>query len=74
MPVTTGPQVLEMLRSESATSSIPVMFLTNKSDKESVMTVLNLKPEKYLLKTMTKQELLENIDDFFKNKKIEESI
>lgn len=74
MPVTTGPQVLEMLRSESATSSIPVMFLTNKSDKESVMTVLNLKPVKYLLKTMTKQELLENIDDFFKNKKIEESI
>ncbi|MBP5324579.1 MAG: response regulator [Pseudobutyrivibrio sp.] len=74
MPVTTGPQVLEMLRSESATSSIPVMFLTNKSDKESVMTVLNLKPVKYLLKTMTKQELLENIDDFFKNKKIEDSI
>ena len=69
MPVTTGPQVLEMLKSESATASIPVMFLTNKSDKDSVMQVLNLKPEKYLLKTMTKQELLANIDDYFQNQK-----
>ncbi len=30
MPVTTGPQVLEMIRSESATGTIPVMFLTGK--------------------------------------------
>ena len=45
MPVTTGPKVLEMLRSEPSTSDIPVMFLTVKSDKESVMQVLSLKPD-----------------------------
>ena len=70
MPVTTGPKVLEMLRSEPATSSIPVMFLTVKSDKESVMQVLSLKPEKYLLKTMRPAELLANIDEFFEQQKI----
>ncbi len=70
MPVTTGPQVLEMLRSEPSTSSIPVMFLTVKGDKESVMQVINLKPEKYLLKTMPPTELLANIDEFFEKQKI----
>ena len=34
MPVTSGPQVLEMIRSEAGTSSIPVFFLTGKEDKE----------------------------------------
>lgn len=70
MPVTTGPQVLQMLRSEPATSEIPVMFLTVKSDKESVMNVVALKPEKYLLKTMPPAELIANIDEFFEKQKI----
>ncbi len=70
MPVTTGPQVLKMLRSESATSNIPVMFLTVKSDKESVMQVIDLKPEKYLLKTMPPAELIANIDAFFEMQKV----
>ena len=69
MPVTTGPQVLQMLKSESATSDIPVMFLTNKGDKESVMNVVTLKPEKYLLKTMPPAELISNIDEFFEKQK-----
>ena len=65
MPVTSGPQVLEMLRSDPDTSSIPVMFLTGKSDKESVMAVLSLKPEGYFLKTIEKNELLEKLDQYF---------
>ncbi len=69
MPVTTGPKVLEMLRSESSTSDIPVMFLTNKGDKESVLNVVALKPEKYLLKTMPPAELIANIDEFFEKQK-----
>ena len=70
MPITTGPKVLEMLRSEVGTSNIPVMFLTNKSDKESVMQVLSLKPEKYLLKTMPPEELIASIDEFFEKQKL----
>ncbi len=65
MPVTSGPQVLEMLRSEEETKNIPVMFLTGKSDKESVMAVVALKPEGYFLKTIGKGELMEKLDEFF---------
>ena len=73
MPVTTGPQVLEMLRSEHETASIPVIFLTGKSDKASVMQVVDLKPEGYLLKSrMDRNELLDKLKDFFsKNGKID---
>ena len=65
MPVTSGPQVLEMLRSDDETKSIPVMFLTGKSDKESVMQVVSLKPEGYFLKNIQKDELLDKLNEFF---------
>ena len=65
MPVASGPQVLEMLRSDPATKDLPVMFLTAKNDRESVMSVMGLKPEKYLLKTMPPDVLLRNIEEFF---------
>ena len=54
-----------MLRSDEETRNIPVMFLTGKSDKESVMKVVALKPEGYFLKTIQKEELLENLKEFF---------
>ena len=66
MPVTSGPKVLEMLRSDEDTRSIPVMFLTGRGDKESVMKVLSLKPEGYFLKTIEKKELLQNLEEFFR--------
>ncbi|MCR5777806.1 MAG: response regulator [Lachnospiraceae bacterium] len=69
MPVTSGPKVLEMLRSDPETADIPVIFLTGKSDKESVMSVVALKPEGYFLKTIKKNELLENLNDFFIKRK-----
>ena len=69
MPVTSGPKVLEMLRSDDETKDIPVMFLTGKSDKESVMEVVALKPEGYFLKTIEKQDLLNNLEKFFKKDK-----
>ena len=65
MPVTSGPQVLEMLRNDEETKKIPVMFLTGKSDKESVMAVVALKPEGYFLKNIQKEELLEKLQEFF---------
>ncbi len=65
MPVVTGAKVLEMIRSEVSTASLPVMFLTSKGDRESVMEVLKLKPEGYLLKTMTPGEILKALEEFF---------
>ena len=65
MPITSGPQVLEMIRSDKETASIPVFFLTGRNDKESVMQVVNLKPEGYLLKTIEKPALLAKLEQFF---------
>ena len=65
MPVTDGPQVLEMLRADNDTKNIPVMFLTGRDDKESVMAVLALNPQGYFLKTIGKEELLNKLKVFF---------
>jgi len=65
MPVINGKQVLEMIRSESEFSDIPVMFLTSKNDKESIQQVLSLKPEGYILKTTKPEQIVQMIDEFF---------
>ena len=65
MPVTSGPQVLEMIKSEPQTADIPVMFLTGKNDKESIVKVLALKPADYLLKTIDRKGLTEKLEHFF---------
>lgn len=69
MPVVDGRQVLEMMRTEMEFSDIPVIFLTGKSDKESVLKVMELKPEGYLLKTMPPEEIVRAIDEFFVKRK-----
>ena len=66
MPIANGPQVLSMLKNDSETGQIPVMFLTGHGDKESVMSVIGLNPVDYLLKTIDKETLLAKLDAFFK--------
>ncbi len=68
MPVTNGPKVLEMLRSDPETENIPVIFLTGKSDKASVMEVVALKADGYLLKSIEKEDLLKQIRIFFEKR------
>ncbi|MBQ8147472.1 MAG: response regulator [Lachnospiraceae bacterium] len=69
MPVCDGKQVLEMIRSESEFSGIPVIFLTNKNDKASVLNVSALKPDGYLLKTMEPNQIVKSIDEYFEKRK-----
>ena len=69
MPVCSGPQMLQMLRSETRTESIPVIFLTSKGDRESVREVLSLRPQGYLLKTMAFDQIIESIDKYFATEK-----
>lgn len=68
MPAANGLQVFEMLRSEPRTEHIPVIFLTNKDSKEIVMRILYARPEKYILKNQSAEEIVHSIDDFFKGK------
>lgn len=65
MPIVDGPQVLEMLRSEPCTESIPVVFLTGVKTKEGVSRAAALKPEGYLLKSTPKETLMHFLQDFF---------
>ncbi|MBE6014936.1 MAG: response regulator [Lachnospiraceae bacterium] len=65
MPIVDGPQVLEMLRSESATKDIPVIFLTGVGTRESVTRVMALKPSGYILKTTTREDLRNKLKEFF---------
>lgn len=65
MPVADGSKILQMLRGDEVTKDIPVIFLTGKNDKNTVMQVIDLKPTDYLLKTIGKAELLKKLSDFF---------
>lgn len=69
MPIVDGKQVLEMIRAEKEFSDMPVIFLTSKDDKESVMQVMALKPAGYLLKTLEPAKIVQAVDDFFERQK-----
>lgn len=69
MPVVDGSQVLEMIRSETEFCDVPVIFLTSKNDKASIMKVMELKPEGYLLKTMEPGKIVQEIDNFFEKQR-----
>lgn len=68
MPVVDGRQVLEMIRTETEFCDMPVIFLTSKNDRESIMKVMELKPEGYLLKSMEPQQIMQEIDTFFEKR------
>ena len=65
MPVVSGPQVFEMMKNEPETCNIPVIFLTGVGDPASVSKVIALKPAGYMLKSATREDLLNKLIDFF---------
>ena len=65
MPVCDGKQVLEMIRAEEELANIPVIFLTGRTDRESVRNVVALKPAGYLPKSMKSDEIKKNIKAYF---------
>lgn len=64
MPIVDGKQVMQMIREDSDFRRVPIIFLTGKNDAETVMKVMELKPDGYLLKTMEPKKLHKAIDDF----------
>ena len=65
MPICSGPDLLELIRADSSNADIPVMFLTGKGDRESVNKVLSLHPQGYMLKTITRPDMLKTLAEFF---------
>ena len=65
MPEMNGPQVLEALRANDETAKIPVMFLTAKSDSDSIAKIDALKTQGHMLKTLPLREIKAMIQKFF---------
>ena len=59
MPGINGSQVLQMLRREPSTKNIPVIFLTGVGTAEEVKQVLAMKPDGYILKSTSREQILE---------------
>lgn len=68
MPVCDGPQTFQMIKAEEKTKNIPIFFLTGMSDELHVKQAMALKPEGYILKSCTAEELKNRIGEYFGNK------
>ncbi len=65
MPVMSGAQFFKIIKSDDATASIPVYFLTGKDDDNGVAEINALNPEGCIFKTKTPDEVREIIASFF---------
>ncbi len=62
MPVVDGKQTLEMIRSDEDLKDIPVIFLTGVNDQNHIKAVLALKPDRYLLKPVVPDKIIDAIE------------
>ena len=64
MPEMDGPEMLKTMREDRALKDIPIIFLTGLSDRDKVVeTLVDLKPQGYILKPAKKSELVARIID-----------
>ena len=72
MPHMDGGQMLENMRKASwkGYTKIPVIFITAMTQKSIVKKCLSLYPQGYLLKPISRDELLNTLEHFFHNNKI----
>ena len=66
MPQMDGPEVLYRLRTTRAYFRLPVVFLTGVNEREKVIkTLVELKPQGYIIKPARKSEIIAKIIDVF---------
>ena len=70
MPTMDGPRVLEAIRANDKLRDLPVMFLTANNDRQSVINAMQYKPDGYILKSKSPEEIKAAVVDFFKNRAI----
>jgi len=61
MPVMTGPEMLEKLKSAPALKEIPVIMLTAESGKENVVQILKMGVKDYMVKPFKGDQLIERV-------------
>ena len=67
MPGMDGPEVLKRIRGGTH-KELPVIFLTANSDSRDETNVMQLKPDGYILKTLSPEEIKQAVQDFFKER------
>lgn len=66
MPEMDGPEVINELRQDQALANIPVIFLTGVKEKNKVIkTLVDIKPQGYIVKPSKKSALVAKIIDVF---------
>ncbi|PID81050.1 hypothetical protein CSB20_04235 [bacterium DOLZORAL124_64_63] len=64
MPVMTGIEMLERLKTDEKLKAVPVIMLTAEANKKEVMKILQLGASSYLLKPFKSDQLLERVGQF----------
>jgi CheY-like chemotaxis protein len=59
MPGLNGPDFLAKIRKEPRLADIPVIFLTGASERDKISNALSMKPQGYLLKPVSRDQLVE---------------
>ena len=68
MPEMDGSFVLAKIRQDNRIRDLPVIFLTANADKDTILSVAKLKPQGYILKSKSPEEIRQSVIDFFKNR------
>lgn len=61
MPLFDGPHVLEIIRKREESKNVPVLFLTSVTDRDKILECLSLNPQGYLIKPVSRSELLDRV-------------
>ncbi len=73
MPVMSGTEMLEKVKSEPSSKDIPVIMLTAESGKDNVMNIVKMGVKDYMVKPFKGEQLIERVQKLFElESKIEE--
>jgi DNA-binding response OmpR family regulator len=72
MPERDGYQVLQAVRLSRATATTPFIFFTAKGEKPDLRAGMNLGADDYLVKPVSRAELLEAVDARFERQRLQD--
>lgn len=69
MPTMSGPETFKEIRKHEELADIPLVFLTGATDKKSIIEIMMLRPDGYILKNAGKYDILDSIRTIFLSRK-----
>lgn len=65
MPVCDGPHLLRMIKGEPDYADLPIIFLTGRNDRDSILQIMSYHPAGYLLKSSGAEAVRSAVRKFF---------